>query len=375
MTSLDALSTPALLLDQTVLLANLSAMRERMAQHGVALRPHLKTAKSARIAELAVGQSGGGITVSTLKEAAYFLDHGFSDITYAVVMAPGKLDEAAALQARGAALTIIIDSAAGARAIAEHTAAYQTGFRVLIEIDTGDGRSGVLPESELLLDIGGTLDTASDVELHGVLTHAGHAYHCRGAQEISKVAGEERDRVTRAAQRLRDAGHPAPVVSAGSTPTAVHAESLDGVTEMRPGVYMFNDLQQHAIGACTRDDLALSVLASVIGHNRHAGHLVLDAGGLALSKDVGANEFRPELGYGEVCDVDLAPLHGLFVSAVSQEHGQVPVADPCDFERLPLGAKVRILPNHACITAAAYDAYHVIENGDGVDRWDRINGW
>ena len=375
MTSLDALATPALLLDQTVLLSNLNAMRERMARHGVALRPHLKTAKSARIAELAIGGNAGGITVSTLKEAAYFFDHGITDITYAVVMAPSKLGEATALQSRGARLTIIIDSAFGARAIAEHVAAHGMGFCVLIEVDTGDGRSGVLPESELLLDVGQILDAAPGVEFRGVLTHAGHSYHCRGPREIRLVAREERDGVIRAAQRLRAAGLPSPVVSAGSTPTAVHAELLEGVTEMRPGVFMFNDLQQLALGACTRADLALSVFASVIAHNRHAGHLLLDAGGLALSKDVGANEFRPELGYGEVCDADLVPLPNLFVSGVSQEHGRVPMSDPRSFDLLPIGAKVRILPNHACLTAAAYDTYHVIKNGVVVDRWDRINGW
>ena len=144
---------------------------------------------------------------------------------------------------------------------------------------------------------------------------------------------------------------------------------------MRPGVFMFNDLDQLAIGSCDRADLAVSVLASVIGHNRHAGHIVLDAGALALSKDVSANDFRPEIGYGEVCGMDLTPFPGLYVQRVSQEHGVVPVADPADFDRLPIGAKVRVLPNHACITAAAYDRYNVIENGAVIDEWDRVNGW
>jgi len=166
------------------------------------------------------------------------------------------------------------------------------------------------------------------------------------------------------------------VVSAGSTPTAVHAADLAGVTEMRPGVYVFNDLTQLALGSCRRADLALSVLASVVGHNRHAGHLLIDAGVLALSKDAGLAERRPEAGYGEVCDArTLAPYPGLFVTDTHQEHGFVPLPDLDFFERLPVGARVRVLPGHACMTAAAYDRYQVVAGGEVVDEWARINGW
>ena len=120
----------------------------------------------------------------------------------------------------------------------------------------------------------------------------------------------------------------------------------------------------------------MTVLASVIGHNRRAGHLLLEAGALALSKDVSADEFRPGTGYGLVCDGgDGVPLPGLAVAAVAQEHGMVPVADPAAFDRLPVGARVRILPVHACLTAAAWRHYDVIEDGRVVDRWDRCAGW
>jgi D-serine deaminase-like pyridoxal phosphate-dependent protein len=145
---------------------------------------------------------------------------------------------------------------------------------------------------------------------------------------------------------------------------------------MRPGVYVFYDLDQLALGTCRRKDLALSVLASVIGHNEHAGHLLVDAGALALSKDASAGEFRPEVGFGEVCDVwTLQPFSGLFIREVHQEHGIIPVSERVWFERLPVGSKVRILPNHACLTAAAYTSYQLIENGLLVETWDRINGW
>lgn len=358
------------------MLRNIAAMRERMTRFGVTLRPHLKTAKSARVAALATADQPGGITVSTLREAAYFFQHGFQNLLYAVGITPSKLDRVSALQAQGAKMTIITDNAPVARIIGERAQRTRQRFQVMIEVDSGGRRAGVLPESEELLEIGYLLHRPPVVELAGVLTHAGHAYHCRNVAEVKAVAKQEREGIVLAAERLRSSGLPCPVVSAGSTPTAVHAEDLSGVTEMRPGVYVFFDLDQLAIGACRRENLALSVLASVIGHNVHAGHLLIDAGALALSKDISVHEFRPEVGYGEVCDPATGvSLAGLFVRDVHQEHGMIPVTERSWFERLPVGAKVRILPNHACITAAAYDRYHVLEGETIVDEWDRINGW
>jgi D-serine deaminase-like pyridoxal phosphate-dependent protein len=370
------LPTPALLLERGRLLTNLEAMRARMSARGVALRPHLKTAKSAKVAELATEGAAGGITVSTLREAEYFFDHGFRDITYAVGIVPARLARVAALQDKGATVQILTDNLEAAGAVAQYAEAHGVGFRVLVEIDTGDRRAGVLPDSPDLLEVAGALDAAPGVELLGVLTHAGQSYDCASIAEVRAVADQERDGVVAAAGRLREAGLPCPVVSAGSTPTAVHADDLTGVTEMRPGVYMFFDLDQLVLGSCVHDDLALSVLTSVIGHNRHAGHLLIDAGALALSKDVSATRWRPEVGYGEVCDpVSLTPYPGLFVGSVNQEHGVVPVPDAAVFSQLPVGSQVRVLPNHACMTAAAYDRYHVVEGGAVIDEWDRVNGW
>jgi D-serine deaminase-like pyridoxal phosphate-dependent protein len=167
-------------------------------------------------------------------------------------------------------------------------------------------------------------------------------------------------------------------VSAGSTPTAVHAGSLEGVTELRPGVYVFFDLDQVGIGACAIEDIAVSVLASVIGHNRRAGRVLIDAGALALSKDVSAGEFMSHVGYGLVCPAgSTVPMDGLYVAEVHQEHGLIAAAEGAPpYDVLPIGSKVRVLPNHACITAAAHPAYHVVEGGpEVIARWERANGW
>jgi len=368
---LASLETPCLLLDKARLHANISRMSEAVDRFGVVLRPHLKTAKSATVGEIATDGKRRGITVSTLREAEYFADHGFRDITYAVGIAPGKLDRAAALVARGVDLKLLADTVDAAGAIARHGAA----FKLLIEIDCGDGRGGVAPESETLLRIADQLDGLSAARLEGVLTHAGQSYGCADIASLHVIAEQEVHAVVTAANRLRGAGHEVHTVSAGSTPTALFSRDATGLTEYRAGVYVFFDLDQQSRGVCAREDLALHVLASVIGHNREAGKILIDAGGLALSKDTGANAFRPEVRYGEVCTLTGDLLPDTYVTAVSQEHGHIRVSDESLFERLPVGSRVRILPNHACMTAAAYARYHVIEDNQVVDVWDRCNGW
>ena len=366
------LQTPALVLDKARMLNNIKRMTATADGLGVALRPHLKTAKSAAVATLATDKQRYGITVSTLKEAEYFAGHGFRDITYAVGIVPGKLDQAAALLERGVALKIITDCPDVAAAVAAHGAP----FELLAEIDCGDHRAGVQADGDDLPAIGAAMLGAASARLAGVLTHAGHSYGVNSLAEIEAIAEAERAAAVLAADRLREAGHTITVVSAGSTPTALHMKDATGLTELRAGVYVFFDLDQQSRGVCTEGDIAVSVLASVIGHNKTAGKILLDSGGLALSKDVGANAFRPEVGYGAVCDpVTAQPLGGLYVSSVSQEHGHVKVSDPSAYDRLPVGSKVRILPNHACMTAAAYDRYHVLDGPEIAESWDRVNGW
>lgn len=367
------LPTPALILDRRVLARNTRAMTERMHALGVQLRPHMKTAKSVDVARMALAGNFGGVTVSTLQEAAYFFKHGIDDITYAVGIVPAKLDAVAALNARGADVKIITDNADMARAIAAHDQPH----KVLIEIDTGDKRGGVLPDALELLDVGRVLRDAPKVTLQGVLTHAGHSYDCRDPRAIAAIAEDERAGAVLAAERLRAAGLPCPVVSVGSTPTAAFARDLSGVTEMRPGVYVFYDLFQAGIGVCKLEDIAVSVLASVIGQRRVDNTLLIDAGALALSKDRSTAELPQDCGYGLVCDAESRqPVAGLYVRTVNQEHGFVTAEHPIAFERFPVGAKVRVLPNHSCITAAAYDTYHVVDgDSEVIASWPRCNGW
>jgi D-serine deaminase-like pyridoxal phosphate-dependent protein len=371
---LTGLETPALVVDRARLLRNIERMRRRLAALGVPLRPHVKTAKSIDIARLAVEGQPGGITVSTLREAEHFLDHGFTDILYAVGIVPSKLAHAAALQRRGADLTLILDSAEMAEAVAREAQALGTIFPVLIEVDTDGGRAGVAADDGArLVEIGRLLAAAPGTQLRGVMTHAGLSYGCRSDEALKAHAEQERSRAVAAAEALRGAGLPAPVVSVGSTPTALFAERLDGVSEVRAGVYMFQDLVMADLGVCSEEEIALSVLATIIGHRRDLGYLLVDAGGLALSKDSGPARDKPC--FGSLWDAATGLPLGLAIASTNQEHGLVP-AGAEDFGRLPIGSQVRIAPNHACMTAAAHERYHVVDGGTEVlEIWERCNGW
>jgi D-serine deaminase-like pyridoxal phosphate-dependent protein len=375
--TIDDLPTPALILDRAILSRNLKRMSERLRSAGVTLRPHLKTAKSVQIGRMAVKGHDGRITVSTLAEARYFTKGGFTDILYGVGVVPSKLAAVTELRRQGTNLRVVTDNLAVAKAIADAAKDGDT-FSVLIEIDSGAGRAGLpYPELPGLLDIARVLHAAPGVELAGVMTHAGHSYHQSTPDGIAQVAEQERRSIVGAAETLRAAGIPCPIVSAGSTPTATHSRNFAGITEMRPGVYCFNDLDQEFIGSCGAGDLALSVLASVIGHYPHRNQVLIDAGALALSKDISAQEFQPKVGYGTIAD---AVAGSMAVIECSQEHGFVASDDPIPYGNLPVGSRVRVLPNHACITAAAYDRYYVVDSDlDGgksiVDIYDRINGW
>ena len=367
--TLEDLQTPCLVLDRRILERNLARMSRRMRELGVSLRPHLKTAKSADVARMAVSGEAGGITVSTLAEAEYFAERGFRDILVAAAQPPQKLDRAASLIDRGVKMTLITDDLEAARAIANHPAK----FGVLIELDSGDRRAGIPAESDALPAIARALGD----KFNGVMTHAGHSYECRNVQCMKEVAEHERDTVVSAATRLRSTGIECKTVSVGSTPTMTHTANLDGVTEARPGVYMFQDLFQAEIGSCSRDDIAVTVLASVIGRNESENRFLLDAGALALSKDRSTQQTPHDAGYGEVWDVDGKAAFGkCVVQRAYQEHGVAVSDSALHFDKLTVGVKVRVAPNHACITAAAHDRYYVVDGGrEIVAEWDRINGW
>jgi D-serine deaminase-like pyridoxal phosphate-dependent protein len=364
------LPTPCLVLDRGILARNIRVMASALARLNVPLRPHMKTAKSIDVARMAIAGQPGGITVSTLAEAEYFFGHGITDMLYAVGITPQKLQQVCKLNAAGARIIVITDDPTMAGTIA----AQPNPPRTLIEVDSGEARGGVAPGNELLLELAARLGAS----LTGVMTHAGHSYAGRGVREIAAIAEAERGAITRAAARLREAGHTISIVSAGSSPTARHAENFAGVTEIRAGVYMFGDLFQWEIETHGADGIAMTVLTSVIGRRLDSspGRILVDAGGLALSKDRSTEATPHDFGYGLALDIDGTRRFGnAIVRKAYQEHGVIEL-DPAYPVDLPIGAKVRIAPNHTCMTAAAHDRYFVVDGEqDVVAIWHRVNGW
>jgi D-serine deaminase-like pyridoxal phosphate-dependent protein len=374
--SLVDLNTPAALVDTERMQRNIALMQSRLNALGVAFRPHVKTAKSLPIAKAQIEAGARGITVSTLKEAEQFFAAGITDVLYAVGIAAPKLRQAAALIQQGCALKIIADSAEAARAIVEYSSKTEVQFEVWIEIDTDGHRAGVLPESALLLEIGRILAQAG--ALGGVMTHAGASYALSSPEALQAMAEQERSRCVRAATRLREAGLPCPVVSVGSTPTALSAAQLEGVTEVRAGVYVFFDLVMCNVGVCRSEDVALSVLTTVIGHNIEKGWAIVDAGWMAMSRDRGTQSQSQDYGYGQVCDVQGKPIAGYIIESANQEHGLIARQGSIDSEiarTLPVGTLLRIFPNHACATAAQFPHYEAVQGQNVIETWPRFYGW
>ena len=374
---LEQLETPALLLDEARMDRNIERMRSHLRRLGVAFRPHVKTNKCIDVARRLMETPQGPITVSTLLEADYFAAHGVQDILYAVCIAPNKLDHVMALQDKGVRLSLILDSMEAARLLAARAKAEQRHFDVLIEIDSDGHRSGVKPDAGELVEIGQLLEGAG-IPVKGVLTHAGGSYDSPSADAIRAMAEQERAAVVHAAERLRATGIACPVVSVGSTPTALFAEHLEGVTEVRAGVFVFFDLVMAGLNVCRVDEIALSVLATVIGHQREKGWTILDAGWMAMSRDRGTAKQPLDQGYGLVCDLDGQPLDDFILVDANQEHGiMAHRSGRVDGAlHLPLGTQVRILPNHACSTAAQYGDYKVLGSGREITAcWQRFSGW
>src|SRR5438105_7880494 len=370
---LESIQTPALLLEAEKLERNCRAMRSRIAKHGVKLRPHVKTVKNIEATRLALDAQSGPITVSTVREAEYFFDHGFRDILYAVGMVPAKVPRLAGLVRKGARVSVILDSVEAAKAHVAASAKADVSIPALIEIDSDGHRAGVRPSDARLIEIGAALGAS----LAGVMTHAGDSYNCDSVAAIRDIAERERSAVVEAARRLREAGHACAVVSVGSTPTATFAESFAGVTEVRIGVYMFQDLVMAGLGVCAVDDIAISVLGSIIGHQREKNWVITDAGWMALSRDRGTARQKVDQGYGVVCDAAGCPIDGLIVAEANQEHGIIARrgGGAIDFARFPVASQLRILPNHACATAAQHAEYHVLRQGAPSEIWERFSGW
>lgn len=373
---IEELKTPCVLVDLDRLEGNAERMAAKVSRLGARLRPHVKTHKCVEAARIQARGHFGGITVSTLAEARAFSAAGFSDITYAVPVPVPGIPECAEFLKRGIRLNLLLDHESALAGLEACGRAQGVRFPVFLKVDCGYHRAGVDPSSPESAALAVRLARSPQVEFCGLLTHAGHAYRAEDREEAARVAQQEREAVAVFAKRLRAEGIAVATVSVGSTPTMTACESLEGVTEARPGNYAFFDAFQVAIGSCSVQDVAFSVLCTVIGAYPERGEILVDAGALALSKDPGPVHVRSDCGFGLVFSADGARFHPtLQVFALSQEHGQIRVGEPVSVEAFPIGSRLRIVPNHSCLAAACFDRYHVLRGAQVAHEWRPARGW
>ncbi len=374
--TIHELPTPALLLDLDILERNLATMQQRANRLGVSLRPHIKTHKCIEIARRQASLGARGITVSTFYEAEQFAAAGFQDITWAFPLPLVYADRVAELSTR-ILLRTVVDSLEAAEALERASRRVDKRLHVWLKVDCGYHRAGVDPASASAVQLVDYLVHSKELLFDGILTHAGHSYHARNRDEIRTIAEQERSVMVEFAERLRAKGYPVPAVSVGSTPTMSVIDNLAGVTEIRPGNYVFYDYTQAMIGSCGVADCALTVLASVISHQPGAAHFVTDAGALALSKDLGPTHVSNDMDMGILFeDYERKRLHAhIHLRSLSQEHGKVVADSPQTIEgKFRVGDRVRILEHHACLTAAQFDEYSVVKGEEVVDRWKILRG-
>ena len=371
--NLESIKTPALVLDVARVKRNAQRMSERINEFGADLRPHVKTHKSIEVARIQTAGHSGAVTVSTLAEARAFSAHGFSKITYAIPIEPGKFDEAIEIS-RNCELSLITDDLDIPIQLNRAARTQNVNLNLFLKVDSGYHRCGVEPTTREALEIPRKIADASNLRFAGILTHAGHSYRCQSKTELLELAKHERDLMTDFAANLRKDLGEVPIVSIGSTPTITSVDHLDGVNEVRPGNYIFYDAFQATLGSCSFDDCALTVLAAVDHRDATRQKVIIDAGAIALSKDRGPVDINPKCGYGRVQDLEGNDLK-VTVKEMTQEHGILFVEDPRVFERLKVGTRVRVLANHSCLTAAQHSYYNVLDGETIVDQWKIHSGW
>lgn len=346
--SLEDLETPAVVVDLDVLERNVARMAERARAHGVRLRPHAKTHKTVEIARRQIEAGAVGLSLAKTAEAEVFAAAGFDDLFVAYpVVGEDKGRRLLALSDR-CRLAVGVDSVEGASTLSSVFAAASRRLDVLLKVDVGLHRVGVPPARAL--EVATRIAALPGLRLRGVFTHAGHSYAAASAEGVADVGASEGRTLVECAQELAAAGLPVEEVSAGSTPTARHVMATRGLTECRPGNYVFHDASQVALGTCGLEDCALTILATVVSVPE-AGRAVVDAGSKTLSSD----PLRPRAeGHGTVLG------HRSRVQRLSEEHG---VIDVVEGESFRVGQRVAILPNHACVVANLHDRLVVVRRG------------
>ena len=380
--TLSALPTPALLIEQSRLQANLATMQARADANDVALRPHTKTHKSVALANEQRNRGAEGLTVATVKEAETFIDAGFDDVRVAYpVTGRNKHERLRALRA-DSKISFTVDTVAGADQASAVYAEADIPVDVLIEVDVGHGRCGVhWADDAAAVTLARRIASLSGLHLAGILTHAGQAYDGPSngeteADALRRASRQERDRMLSVASALAEADgvNVTPdnfEISVGSTPSmaAFTNATRDGfrVTEIRPGNYVMHDAMQVALGAATLGDCALTVRTTVVSTQQKpdgTAHAFVDAGKKVFTTDTGYGTDGHGIALADAAQ--MRPHPNLHVDHLSEEHGWLTMTGDAD---LTVGDRLRIVPNHACVTVATQDTLHVVDGPSVVDRW------
>jgi D-serine deaminase-like pyridoxal phosphate-dependent protein len=353
--------TPELVVDLAVLGRNIDRHATAAADAGVALRPHIKTHKLPEIARMQIDRGAVGIQVAKLGEAEVMIGAGITDVLIGYpIVGRSKVARLVALAER-ATVTVSLDALDVATPIA--TAAADRGLTIglLVELDTGLGRVGVEP-GPAAVELVERLVQLPGVDVRGVLTHEGHVYAgARSPKELEELTRDACQRTVATAEAIRAQGIAAPVVSVGSSGTFRFAIGVDGVTEVRPGTYVFNDLTQISLGAATLADVAAVVTATVVSGPRDS-EVVLDAGSKALTSDRMITHSAPAT-FGAVYTVG---GHTGQVVRLSEEHG---IAAFGEGETPTIGERVAIVPNHICPVVNLFDYATIVRDDTVLDRW------
>jgi len=359
---MNQIETPVFLVDWNKTRLNAEMMIQKAKKASVRLRPHVKTHKTLEIAAFQSQDIGNPITVSTIAELLFYYQSGFKDCTYAVPITFEKWKKLALNESINLnSINFLTDDLDTTISINKKASDLNTQVNLFLKIDSGAHRAGLQPKSERLLDLATFVNEASNLNLIGLLTHAGQSYNTSEAEQKKEIVKQEIDSIVHSAEWLESKGIEIRERSIGSTPTMMQAVDLKGITEIRPGNYIWFDLFQFHRGNCELDQIACSVLTAIIGVYPERNTILVDAGALALSKDAGFYQNGKVL-FGQIKnhpDWELVSL--------SQEHGIIQIGNT-DWTNLKVGDYLEIIPNHSCLTAACFEFYYCINDGKSIQK-------
>ena len=357
------LRTPCVLVDRLRAERNMERMQTAAAARGLRLRPHAKTHKSVELARRQIEAGAVGICCAKLAEAEIFAEAGIDDIRLPYPLNPVNAERLVDLLDR-TRISFIIDHFDVARGWSEAMLRAGRQVDVLVKVDVGFHRCGIDPEARDAEDFVASVAALPGLQLRGLLSHAGHGYSAGSEEQLRQIAESEASILRTLAGAVRERGVDVPEISVGATPTVRYSVDQDGITEIRPGNYVYFDRTQVSLGAAGWDDCALTVLARVVSKPAR-DRIILDSGSKTLTNDL-ARGFSAAPGYGvvlqDVCGVQ-APDSDLVVERLSEEHANV--RSLSGSHRLEPGDLVRLVPNHSCVVSNLVDAAWVVE-GDGI---------